>query len=101
MENTIILYKGYNPNLFGGWFWSLEEVWDDWNHVYSDPYKVELPEEYYVGECITGEHMIFKRDHNIGYDVVIGKNSEHGLPHIIGGTPVEDVTLKVIAKLED
>lgn len=45
--------------------------------------------------------MIFKRDHNISYDVVIGKNSEHGLPHIIGGTPVEDVTLKVIAKLED
>lgn len=28
IQNTITLYKGYNPNLFGGWFWSLEEVWN-------------------------------------------------------------------------
>ncbi|MDU7706095.1 MAG: hypothetical protein E7J94_02335 [Clostridium sp.] len=96
IQNTITLYKGYNPNLFGGWFWSLEEVWNDWDHVYSDPYIIELPEGFYVGECITGQPMIFKKSCNLGYDVCIGQNSENGKPHLVGGHPVENITLKVI-----
>ena len=35
---TVIMHKFFNPDrLFGGWGWSIDEVWDDWNHIYSDP----------------------------------------------------------------
>ena len=45
--------------------------------------------------------MIFKKNCKIGYDVCIGCNSEYGKPHLIGGNPVENVTLNVIGPVDE
>ena len=91
----------YKRQMYGGWFWSLEEVWDDWDHVYSDPYFVELPEGFSIGESVSSSLMIFREGCNIGYEVYAGSNTEHCLPHLIGGNPVENITLKVIGPVKD
>ena len=99
--NTITLYKGYNPDrLFGGYFWSLEEVWDDWNHIYSKPYLVELPENFYVGKTIYGEKLIFQKGNNYGYEVSSLSSCENCNPYLIGGNPTRKIKLKVLKKGE-
>lgn len=101
MKNTIILYKGYDPGLYGGWFWSLEEVRDACDCIYSDPYLVELPSGFYLGETVESVPMIFKADCGIGYSIIAGCNAENCLPHLIGGAPVENIALRVVGPITD
>lgn len=94
----VILYKYFNPDkLFGGYGWSIKEVWDDWNHIYSDPYYVEIPDNFNLGETNIGEEMYFKDGCNQAYKLTIGKTDcENGNPYLIGGSPVESIKLRVI-----
>ena len=98
-KNTITLYKGYNPDqFFGGYFWSLEEVWDDWKHIYSKPYLVELPENFYVGKTVSGEKAIFQEGNSCGYEVSCFSSRENCNPYLIGGNPTRKIKLKVLKK---
>lgn len=92
------MYKYFNPDrLFGGYGWSIEKVWNDWDHIYSDPYYVEIPDNFNIGENITGEKMYFKDNCKIGYEVHIGrKYNKNSSPYLLGGSPVESIKLKVL-----
>lgn len=96
----VIMHKYYNPDrLFGGWGWSIKEVWNDWKHIYSDPYEVEIPDNFKLEETVMGEEMYFKEGCNVGYEVFIGcSKNENGSPYLVGGSPVEEIKLKVIGK---
>lgn len=99
----IILHKYHNPDrLFGGYGWSMEEVWDDWKHIYSDPYEVEIPDNFSIGKSNFGEEMFFKDNCNMGYDLGIdGRYNKNGKPYLVGGSPVEMVFLNVIGKCKE
>lgn len=98
----VIMYKYFNPdNLFGGYGWSIDKIWDDWNHVYSDAYEVEIPDNFSIGETITGEKMYFKDGCDLGYQLNIGNiNFKNGNPYLIGGSPTESVKCNVIKKID-
>lgn len=97
---TVTLWRTYNPDrLFGGYSWHIEEVRDGWNHVYSDPFEVEIPDDFYVGESVMSKKCFFKQGCNQGYELTIGRSDcENGNPYLIGGIPVESIKLKVIGK---
>ena len=94
----VVMYKYFNPDrLFGGYGWSIEEVWDDWNQIYSDPYYVEIPDNFNLGENVTGEKMYFKEGCNHGYQLTIfDENNKNGSPFLIGGDSTELIKLKVV-----
>lgn len=97
----IILWKSYNPDrLFGGYQWHIDEVYNDWDHIYSEPYEVEILENFEVGVTVAFEKMFFKRGCDKGYYLVIGQNCENGNPYLVGGDPVEKIKLKVIRRME-
>lgn len=99
---TVTLWLTYNPDrLFGGYSWHIEEVYDGRNHIYSEPYKVEIPDEFYIGESVYLKKMFFKEGDNRGYELTIGRNDcENSSPYLVGGTSVESIKLKVIKKVE-
>ena len=99
----VTLWKAYNPDrLFGGYSWHLEEVWDDWNHIYSDSYYVEIPDDFNLGETVTGETLYFRDGCDIGYDLTIGNtNHKNSSPYLIGGNPVENIKLRVIGMVRE
>lgn len=99
---TVIMYKYHNPDkLFGGWRWSTTKIWDKWNHIYSEPYEVEIPDDFYLGQSVTGEEIYFKVGCKQGYNLVIGRaNCENSSPFLIGGCPIEKIRLKVIGKVK-
>lgn len=81
----VIMYKYFNPDrLFGGYGWSIEEVWDDWNHIYSDPYYVEIPDNFNLGKTVIGEEMYFKDGCNQGYELTIGRTDCEKGHNIVG-----------------
>lgn len=77
-----------------GWHygWHIEQTYGDY-----DPYYVEIPDNFSVGETAAGEKMFFKDGCNRGYELLIGQDSPNGRPYLVGGTnPVEMIRLKVI-----
>lgn len=96
----VIMYKYFNPDrLFGGWGWSVKEVCDSWNQIYSEPYKVEIPDDFYLGKTETGREIYFKVGCNRGYELTIGRSDcEDSSPYLIGGSPVERIKLHVTGK---
>lgn len=98
----VIMYKYYNPDrLFGGWGWSIEEAWDDWNNIYSEPYEVEIPDDFRLANNIYHKVMYFKGSCNIGYQLSKSGNDENCMPYLIGGSPVECIRLKVIGPYKE
>lgn len=98
---TIKLWKAYNPNgLFGGYSWHTEDVRDGWEQMYSDPYEVEVPDDFYIEKSTSGEILFFKNGCGHGYRLAIGSNCENGNPYLVGGSPVESIKLRVIKKVE-
>lgn len=97
----VILHKTHNP-ILGIWGWSTEEVNDYQNLIFSDPYYVEIPDEFVPDKTKYEKTMFFKNGCNTGYELTIGRNSENGNPYLIGGSPVESIKLKVLgAAAED
>lgn len=81
----VILWKVYSfDRLYGGWNWSIEEIYNDWDHVYSDPYWVEIPDDFYIGENMSGQKMFFRAGCDMGYILTIGRNCENGNPYLDG-----------------
>lgn len=100
---TVVMYKYSNPDrLYGGWGWSVNEAWDDWNHIYSDPYEVEIPDDFYLDKTIADEEMYFRTGCNQGYELTIGRTDcENSSPYLVGGNPVESIKLRVLGKVEE
>ena len=94
----VTLYKYYNPDrLYGGYGWSIKEVFDGWDRIYSDPYLVEIPDDLQPAESVCGETMFFKQDCPWGYELCIGdKHNPDSAPNLIGGMPVETIQLTVV-----
>jgi len=99
---TITLWRAYNPDrLFGGYSWHIEEVRCGWDHVYSDSYKVEIPDDFSVGKSDMSKKMFFKQGCKQGYELTIGRSDcENGNPYLVGGSPVESIKLRVIKKAD-
>lgn len=96
MSKVMTLYK-YQviDRLFGRFGWSINKIYDDWNHVYSDAYSVEIPDEFYLGENVAGDTMFFKEGKDLAYDLCIGdEHCENGNPYLVGNS--EMVKLKVL-----
>lgn len=96
MSKVMTLYK-YQviDRLFGKFGWSVHEIHDDWNHVYSDAYSVEIPDEFYLGKNVAGDTMFFKEGKDLAYDLCISdEHSENGIPSLVGCDEI--VRLKVI-----
>lgn len=98
----IKIWKIYNPDrLWGGYEWNLEEIRNDWDGIYSDPYETKLPEEFYVGETMGGADAVFKQGCSYAYVLTISDSqSENGVPLLVGGSPVEMIKLSVTEILE-
>ena len=98
----VVIWKGYNPDrLYGGYFWSIEEVFDDWNRVYSDPYLVEIPDDFNLSKTITGEKMYFRDGDDNGYALYAGSpEQENTNPYLVGGSQSERIKCTVIKKLD-
>lgn len=85
----------------GTWGWSLNEVWNDWDHVYSDPYYVEIPENFELAETVTGEEMYFADGDRRGYEIVSFSDHENCIPYFVGGSPVKTIRLHVLGPAEE
>jgi len=96
----VVLHKTHNP-ILGIWGWSAEEKNDYQNLIFSDPYYVEMPDDFYPEETTLGKTMFFKKGCNVGYKLTIGRNSENGSPYLVGGRPVESIKLKVLGAVEE
>lgn len=94
----VIMHKYYDPDrLFGGYGWSIEEVYNDWDHIYSQPYYVEIPDNFNLGETVAGDVAYFKDGCNYRYEVEIGRRDcENSSPYLVGGCPGESIRLNVI-----
>lgn len=102
----VIMYKSHNYSptpLYGQtWEWSIEEVWDDWNHVYSDPYEVEIPDDFELGETTGGMIMYFKKGCSAGYEIGSeDPRKESGRPCLFGGSFPEIIVLNVVRRIEE
>lgn len=91
------LYKVFNPDPhFGGYFWREERVWNDWDGIYSEPYHVEIPDNFYLSETVSGDKRYFKKGDDIGYDVITISGSPDCLPYLSGGKYNELIRLRVL-----
>lgn len=98
----VIMWKYFNPDrLFGGWGWSIEKVWDDWNHIYSAPYYVEIPDDFHIKKTAYGQLMYFRDGWDYGYDLSKTSSAEVCTPLLIGGKDVETVKVRVIGPAPD
>lgn len=100
--NTTILYKYFDPDrLYRGYGWSIKEVFDGLDCIYSDPYLVEIPDDFHLSEAVSGETMFFRQGCHWGYKLCIGdKHDPDSAPYLIGGMPVETIHLKVVGPAE-
>lgn len=99
---TVIMWKYFNPDrLFGGYGWSLEEVCDGWNNIYSNPYYVEIPDDFALGEAQDGSAAYFRGDDRQGYEVAGGNRAEGCNPYLIGGSRAESIRCRVIGPVPD
>lgn len=94
---TVILYNyekcRHVPHYFG---WSIEEIWDDFLSVYSEPFYVEIPDDFYIGETITCEKMFFKENCDYGYELCTSNGKRNQKLYLVGGSPVEKILLNVL-----
>lgn len=92
----VILYKHYKFNspisVKGEWFWSSENV-SRWPEILSDPYVVEIPDEFELCETVSGEKMYFKNGCSTGFEIGSIHNTAHCAPYLIGK---ELIRLKVV-----
>lgn len=95
----VIMHK-WNAVRTGRWGWSLNKVWNDWDNIYSDPYYVEIPDDFDLSEPVMGEKLYFKSGDHIGYKLTSTNNLKNCIPCLIGGNPVEIVKLKVVGTAE-
>ncbi|MCD8294703.1 MAG: hypothetical protein LUE27_05645 [Clostridia bacterium] len=92
---TMTLFKGYNyDRLFGGVFWSLRNV-SNWPECDCEPYEVEIPDGFSLGETVAGEQMFFKAGDEYGYELHKGDRDE---PVLIG---YDYVSLKVVGPVSE
>lgn len=96
MSKVMTIYK-YQviDRLFGRFGWSIQEIHDEQNHVYSDAYSVEIPDEFYLGKNVAGDTMFFKQGKATAFDLCIDdEHCESGNPYLVDYE--EMVRLKVI-----
>lgn len=91
----VIMYK-WNSVKKSTWGWSIDEVYDDWNSIYSDPYIVEIPDDFMLGENVCGEKMYFKAGQKTGYIVSETSQQKNCRPVLIGGSTAEWIVLHII-----
>lgn len=85
----ITLYKVFN--LYGrSYRWSIDEDGD------CEPFEVEIPDDFRVGESVSYEKMFFRDGDPQGYELVSEGKNASCMPKLIGGTNVNVVKLKVI-----
>lgn len=100
-----ILYKTFDTDpLRGGYDWSIGKVSNSFrqNYVYSEPYYVEIPDEFHLAETQAGNMMYFKDGVDRAYTLTIGNGkTENGNPYLIGGSPVESIKLKVLGPVPE
>lgn len=53
------LYK-FTDYSTGASGWSLSEVWNHLTNTYSDPYEVEIPDEFSLGRTLSGDILLIK-----------------------------------------
>lgn len=96
----VILHKGFNPNALpnGYWFWSEKEVRNDFGNIYTEPYVVEIPDEFELCETVSGEERYFKDGCDTGFEIGSIHNTAHCSPYLIG---TELVKLKVIGLADE
>lgn len=97
------LYKVFNPDPhFGGYFWREERVWNDWDGIYSESYHVEIPDDFELGESVSGEKMYFKKGCNRGYEIITMPDSPNCAPYLCGGDdPTKPIRLNVLGVADD
>lgn len=85
----LILYRFYSPQegLNGAYQWYIENNYSDY-----EPFYVDIPDEFSVGETQGGEVAFFKNDDPMSYHLKGNKNNVS----IFGGTHVEEIQLKII-----
>ena len=98
--NTTTLWKVSSP---GGYRWSIEDIEDDWNGVRSEPYEVEIPEGFCIGETDYGMKMLFSPGASTGFEVCTFSNRRNASPYICNAMTDKRVEnalrLKVVKKL--
>ncbi len=100
MKNTVTLWKVSSPY---GYRWSIEDIEDDWNGMTSEPYEVEIPEGFYIGETDCSMKMFFSPGANTGFEVCTFSNRKNANPYICNAMAdkrVENaIKLRVIRRL--
>ncbi len=94
-----IIYKWHSV-MDHRWGWRLDEFRDGWEHIYSTPYYVEIPDEFELCESVYGSKMYFRKGGTVGFEVCETSNRENCKPLLIGGSPVEIVKLKVLGEVK-
>lgn len=79
----IKLWKRVNARTKEYW-WGLEEVQNDWDNIHSDPYWVEIPDKYHIGESICGEPFIYPDDRDTPVGLVSSSRLENCYPILYG-----------------
>lgn len=93
-QATVYKWKNERTDEIG---WSIKEVWNDWDNIYSDPYQVEIPESFELEETEWGELQYV--DKKTGYSYGLTTMSiNSSVPCLIGGPAVNMIPLKVIKK---
>lgn len=96
----VIMHK-WNAVRTGKWGWSIKAIWNESDNIYSDPYYVEVPDNFTLSETAMCEAMYFKLGCQVGYEVSNFSDGENCKPYLIGGSPVETIKLQVIEPVED
>lgn len=92
----IIMYLGWNYDFGHHWNWHEARVFPDY-----EPYWVEIPEDFHLGESKDGKMMYYRGDDDQGYQLFISENSSRGCPVLVGGSPVETIHLNVLGPVSE
>lgn len=103
MAKKVIMWKYQNCNQPSRCYgWSEKEVYNDWDHIYSDPYYVEIPDDFSLEKTKFGDMMYFKKGCNRAYEVLTYRPYCEGCsPYLVGGDPTETIKLKVIGPVPE
>lgn len=92
----VIMYLEWNYDFGPHWHWHVEQEWPDW-----EPYWIEIPEDFYLAESNGGDKLYFRKGDDMGHELFISDDSPDGKPVLVGGRPVEMLTLKVIGPVNE
>ena len=90
MKTTLYRFYNQEEGLNGVWGWSIEKKYGDF-----EPFYVEVPDEFSVGETNGGVTAFFKDNNDVSYFLDGGRDSLS----LVGGSPVEVIRLKIIGRV--